>query len=181
MVKNPKTNSKKFAGVQVSRSGILTVELLVAAITLLSVITFFTTCSFQIRLVWKDIRHQRIAMEELNNQLESITQLNENQASTALANLTPSTLCKNALRNPKLTGSLKRDLLGTRLTLQLNWDKRHPGKPLEVSGWIQNTPPRVNSQSQSSITFPISNQPHQQWSVVPPETPKTASFGKGIR
>ncbi len=181
MVKNPKTKNKKIVELQAKRSGILTVELLVAAVTLLSVITFFTTCSFQIRLVWKDIRHQRIAMEELNNQLESITQLSEGETSTALENLTPSTICKNSLQNPKLTGTLKKDLLGTRLTLQLNWDKRHPGKPLEISGWIRNTPPKVNPQSQSSITFPISIQRNQQSAVMPPENLKSASFGKAGR
>ena len=64
MANNSKCRIPKTATVRINRGGILTTDLLVAAVTLLSVMTFFTTCTFQIRLVWKDIRHQRIAMEE---------------------------------------------------------------------------------------------------------------------
>ncbi len=178
MLKNLKLRSEKLAGVQINRSGVLTVELLVTAVALISVITFFTTCSFQIHLVWKDIRHQRIGMEELNNQLESITLLNEAEAQLAIDTLTPSATCENSLQHPELTGSLNQDLLGTRVTLQLNWDKRHPGKPLEISGWIPNTPQKLNPQSQSSMSLPTPRQPSLQWVSVPQRHSNSVSSRK---
>lgn len=178
MFKKTKFRFGKIARVRSKRTGILTTDLLIAAVTLLSVITFFTTCSFQIRLMWKDIRHQRIAMEELNNQLESITLLSETEASKALNNLAPSITCENSLHDPKLTGALRKDLLGTRVTLQLNWNKRYYGKPLEISGWIQNTAPKFNPQSQSTPTPSIST---LQSVSIPQQPSQTVSFGKEAR
>ena len=178
MCKKTKFRFGKIARVRSKRTGILTTDLLIAAVTLLSVITFFTTCSFQIRLVWKDIRHQRIAMEELNNQLESITLLSETEASKALNSLVPSTACENSLQDPKLTGALRKDLLGARVTLQLDWNKRHHGKPLEISGWIQNTGPEVNLQSQSTPTPSIST---VQLVKMPQLPSQTVSFEKVAR
>ena len=178
MANNSKCRIPKTATVRINRGGILTTALLVAAVTLLSVMTFFTTCTFQIRLVWKDIRNQRIAMEELNNQLESITLLHEMEASKTLETLVPSTICKKSLQNPKLTGSLKKDLLGSRVTLQLDWDKRHSGKPMEVSGWLQNKPQKENPSSQSETSSSSSN---SQWITAASQYSKINSSGLEVR
>lgn len=105
-------------------------------------------------------------MGELNNQLESITLLTKAEARAALSNLTPSATCENSLRAPRLQGELREDSLGTRVALQLNWDKRHKGKPLELSGWLQESDPspaKTESQSQISLAQPFRAHASRQW------------------
>jgi hypothetical protein len=179
-----KIKKSRYLGIKnalICRQGVSSVELLVSAIVLISVITFFTTCSFQIHLIWKDIRHQRIGMGELNNQLESITLLTKAEARAALSNLTPSATCENSLRAPRLQGELREDSLGTRVTLQLNWDKRHKGKPLELSGWLQESnpsPAKTESQSQTSLAQPFRAHASRQWASANRLHAALAGLGK---
>ena len=118
------------------RHGTTLVELLVSAFLLISVMSFVTTWCFHINTIWKDIGHHRVALCELSNQLEVLTRLNPTQAQEAIDAIEPSSTCARTLKNPELTGNLVEDALGTRVVLQLNWQRRYPGKPVTLAGWL---------------------------------------------
>lgn len=112
------------------------IELVISAMLLVTVMTFVTTLSYSINLVWKDIGHHRVAAGELSNQLESLTRLSHEEARKAVASLKPSEVCARTLLEPEIAGKLVDDNLGTRIELRINWNRRNPGKPVELVGWI---------------------------------------------
>jgi hypothetical protein len=118
------------------RNGFTMVELVISAMMLVTVMTFVTTLSYSINLVWKDIGHHRVAANELANQLESLTRLPKQDAQIAVSSLEPSELCRRTLKDPELSGQLVEDNLGTRVVLSINWNRRNPGKPVQLVGWV---------------------------------------------
>lgn len=118
------------------RGGIAAAELIISAVLLITVMSFVTTICFRINLVWKDINHHRVAMGELSNQLEELTQLSPQEARTAVDSLKPTAICARSLQNPEITGEVVDDELGSRILLQLNWKRSNPGKAVELVGWI---------------------------------------------
>lgn len=112
------------------------IELIIACMVLVTVMTFVTTLCFQINKIWKDIGHHRIAVAELSNQLESLTQLSVAEAEIELESLEPTAYCLRTLRSPQLSGKLSADSIGTRIELSINWDKPNPGQPVVLVGWI---------------------------------------------
>lgn len=120
----------------VRRHGISSIELVVAATILMTVMTFATTLSFRIHSVIKDTRHVRIATNELANQLERLTLLDLDNATAAVESLEVSEICQTALNEPKLSGTIVKDPLGHRVDLQLVWQTRITRKPIRLSGWI---------------------------------------------
>lgn len=118
------------------RTGATMVELVVSAVLLITVMSFVTTLCFQINLVWKDIRHHRVALGELSNQLEQLTRLSPQQVRQAIKSLEPSAISSRTLKDPQLTGKLLEDDLGLRVVLQIDWQRRNPGKPVELAGWL---------------------------------------------
>ena len=118
------------------RRGISLIELVAAAAATAVVMTLVTTLCFRISLVWQDVGHHRVAMSELSNQLERLTRMDVQQAATAMKTLEPSDLSKRTLRSPQLSGKLVQSDIGTQINLQLNWQRRHPGKAVELTGWI---------------------------------------------
>lgn len=135
------------------RRGFTSVELVVSSVILMTVMAFVTTLSFRVGLVWKDVRHQRIAVCELANQLEVLTLLSPDQAVEAIKNLQPSDGCNRTLTSPELKAALTEDELGTRISLSINWKRRIPGKPIELSGWIISKPTAIENEA-SDIETP---------------------------
>lgn len=131
-------------------SGVTMIELVVTAMLLVTVMTFVTTISYSIHLVWKDIGHHRVAAGELANQLEQLTLMPQQELRDAVASLKPSEVCGRTLRQPELVGELIEDNLGTRIVLKINWSRRHPGKPVELVGWKTQNQPPATSKSESN-------------------------------
>lgn len=96
-----------------------------------------TTMTFRVGRLWIDVAHQRIAMNELTNTLESITELPADQIDAALANLTPSPEAGASLDQPKLNGERLRDEFGDRIVLSLSWRSAHPIRPARLVGWME--------------------------------------------
>lgn len=130
-----KTNRRTVCRLR-SRRGITAAELIVSAVLLMTVMSFVTTICLRINLVWKDINHHRVAVCELSNQLEELTLLSPPEAQAAIESLQPSAICARSLRKPELAGKLIEDEFGSRIVLQIDWDRRNPGKPVELVGWI---------------------------------------------
>lgn len=93
--------NRAFTKCRNDRAAVTLLELLVSVTTLVTVMTLTTTLCFQIQRTWQDIRQHQVAVGELSNQLEHLTQLNEEQFGTALEQLTPSATCERTLRQPK--------------------------------------------------------------------------------
>jgi hypothetical protein len=83
------------------------------------------------------LRHDRIGMDELTNQLDRLTQLPLDMLRTELEDLRPSEFANSALPRPKLSGTLGDSEDGQRLSLGISWDD--PGRnanPLMITTWI---------------------------------------------
>ena len=119
------------------RRGVTMVELVVATGLLVAVMCFVTSLCFRIDSVWKDIGYHRVAVNELSNQLELLTRLSPEEAREAIGSLAPTTVCARTLRDPTLSGEIIEDSLGVRVVLQIDWARKHPGKPVQLVGWLR--------------------------------------------
>ena len=134
------------------RRGVVSIELIVAAVLLMTVMTFVTTLMFRVNRVWSEIGQHRVAAMELSNQMEQLTRLTRAEATVAIKSLQPSILCHRTLREPKLVGETSDDELGIRIELQINWQRLPPGQPVALSGWLTNasTNPANSAQRNAS-------------------------------
>ncbi len=119
-----------------ARRGIYSIELLVAAVLLMTVMTFVTTLMFRVNRVWSEIGQHRVAAMELSNQLDQLTRLTRDEATLAIKSLQPSSLCRSTCPEPTLVGETSADELGIRIELQINWQRLPPGPPVVLSGWL---------------------------------------------
>lgn len=112
------------------------VETLVAIVLLTVTVSMIAAMSVRIHHIWKEISHRRVAVAELNNQLELLTRLPLAELDQAIRNLQVSDACLSILSEVTLEGETIEDPLGTRVTLRINWQRKVPGKPLQLSGWV---------------------------------------------
>jgi hypothetical protein len=110
--------------------------MVVSAMVLMTIMTFITTICLQTSLIWKDIGHHRAATNELSNQLDRLTRLSPEESKQALTELQPTPVCVRSLNDPALSGKLINDDLGMRIELQIDWKRRHLGKPVRLVGWL---------------------------------------------
>ena len=122
------------------RRGVTMIELVVAAVVLVVVMSSVTTLCFRISLVWQDIGQHRVAVAELSNQLDRLTRMNLQQVRDELQSLTPSELAQRTLHEPQLSGEMLPTEIGHQINLQLDWKRVNPGQPVELTGWIPNDP-----------------------------------------
>ncbi len=121
------------------RRGITLAEMFVACAVTVTLMGMITTLCLRIQLVYRDIGHQRLALNELANQMDELTRLSENDLEEKLGALVVSDELKGSLREPVLTGQVQSSKLGTKLLLQLDWKRKHPSKPVELVGWLTET------------------------------------------
>lgn len=129
------------------REGATTIELVVAAVLLMTLMTLVTTLCFRANLVWRDVSKQRVASGELANQLDQLTRLPKNQIQDALEEIEASDVCQRTLNSPRISATLIQDELGDRISLSLDWERRNPGLPVQLSGWLNPAVETPESQS----------------------------------
>ena len=129
------------------RRGVLSIELIVSTVLLMTVMTFVTSMSFRVNQIWKQIGQQRIAVGELSNQLERLTVLSPDEIQAEIADLRPSDYCARSLDQPELVGVMSDDAIGIRVELKLNWQRRYPAPPIELTGWL----PTASSNDEKKI------------------------------
>ena len=122
------------------RRGVAMLELVVAAVVMVVIMSLVTTLCFRISLVWQDIGHQRVAVAELSNQLDRLSRMTPQQVRDELETLRPSELSKRTLREPQLSGEVVQSDMGHQINLRLDWNRGHPGQPIELVGWITHRP-----------------------------------------
>lgn len=86
----------------------------------------------------QDQRHARVAMDELSNQLDRLTQLPANTLEQAIAELQPSDFARGQLREADLQAELRPSEDGQQLTLSLVWDRlgSRRARPATLSTWV---------------------------------------------
>lgn len=134
------------------RRGLAYAELLVSAAILSSVLGLMATSVFRIGQVWRDIGHQHIAMEELSNHLERITQMSAESAAQEIGSLEPSEFAKALLPQPEISGTISTDSdLGSRVTLEIDWvhSNSDRGNPLALSAWWPGAEPVPQNNAES--------------------------------
>ena len=129
-------NKKRNSQIATRRSGITLLEVVVATVVLVAIMSLITTLCFRTSLVWRDIAHHRVAMAELSNQLERLTAMDHVQVRDELNSLEPSEPLMRTLNEPRLTGEMVPSKIGYQIHLRLNWKRRLPGKSVELTGWI---------------------------------------------
>ena len=118
------------------RRGLMITELIVAATLLITALSLVVTLSFRTGKLWQDSRHYKLAVEELTNQLERLTVLDETELDAALAELETSETIQSALPNPRLSGTKLSDENGPRVILEIQWDRIGQAEPLTLVGWL---------------------------------------------
>ena len=125
-------------GIPPNRHGFSFAEVLVCATILTTIMSLVTVSSFRISRVWKDIYQQKVATNELSNQLDRLTALPVKQAKGLIDKLQPSDECFECLTQPKLSGVVREETnFGHRLTISITW-QNHSGKlsrPVQLSAW----------------------------------------------
>lgn len=119
-----------------NRTGMSLIELVLACAVMVTIMSLVTTLCFRISLIWKDVGQHRVAAAELSNQLERLTKLKLEELTTKLESLETSEYCQRTLRSPIISGELSETEVGVQVDLKLNWQRRHAGVPMEMTGWI---------------------------------------------
>ncbi|MFG0253691.1 MAG: prepilin-type N-terminal cleavage/methylation domain-containing protein [Rhodopirellula sp. JB053] len=118
------------------RKGFTMLECVVAASILMVAMSTVATIAYRVHRLWMDVADQRIAMNELTNQIEFITQLPVNEVDDAIAGIAPSAIAAINLDHPELSATRTQDELGDRITVTLRWQSPHPIPPVRLVGWI---------------------------------------------
>ena len=122
------------------RHGTTIIEVIVACSLLGSLMLFIVPSAIRNGHMQQVIRHDRIAMDEVTNQLDRLALLPLNQIKQEVARLTPSEFAVAGLPNPSLSGTLQESEEGYRLALEISWNS--PGRsvaPLTMATWIYPT------------------------------------------
>ncbi|NOZ40318.1 MAG: hypothetical protein GXP24_08845 [Planctomycetes bacterium] len=122
------------------RGGFTVTELIVAATLLVVLMSVVGTLTVSSGRLWQDTRHYRLAIDELSNQLDRLTALDDTRLTTAIAELSASPQIRSVLPNPVLTAESLADENGTRVVLQLAWDRLGKSRPVSLVGWMNPLP-----------------------------------------
>ena len=125
--------------------GYAMLEMLVGAVLLVALIAFVAPLTVRSGWLWKDAQRARIALDELSNQLESLVEMDEQQAQAALGTLAPSPHAVQRLPHANLEGELVSDEDGTRFVLTLSWNRGERTKRSTLVGWLNSLPPTADS------------------------------------
>lgn len=140
LIESSRANSTAGESSQHTRCAFTITELVVAATLLVTAMSVVVPLAVRTGRLWQDSRHNRLAMEELSNQLDWLTSLDATERTVAIDEIGPSRQISSALPNPELSVETLTDENGTRLILSLAWDHIGPRAPISLVGWIDPLP-----------------------------------------
>jgi type II secretory pathway pseudopilin PulG len=123
------------------RSGFTSTEVVVAASLLAAAMGIVGPLAVQTTRLAQDSRQQRLALDELSDQIERLTALDPPSRSDALQQLQVSEALSYAAPEATIQGETLRDADGVRLVLTLQWN--HPSRPrapVQLVGWLDPLP-----------------------------------------
>jgi Tfp pilus assembly protein PilV len=112
------------------------IELMVAATLIISGLTVVGKLSVASGRMWQQTRHERVAIEELSNQLERLIALSPQQRQAEIADLVPSPHTAEMLPGARLAAETIHDPDGSRLQLQIDWNHGVLSRSIRLVGWI---------------------------------------------
>lgn len=127
--------SRKLA-TRVPRPGFTLIELTVAATLVIAGLTVLGSMTVATGRMWQQTRQERVASEELSNQLERLVALTPAERSAAMSELMPSAFATQTLADVTLIAKPVSDAEGELIELAIDWDRGMPGQPLSLIGWI---------------------------------------------
>ena len=104
------------------RSGTTLTELVVACTLLGSFVAVVVPATVRVGRLQQSLRQERIALDELTNQLDRISLLPIDQISDELETLKASEPTASSLLTPKLSGEMDESQDGYRIVLNITWD-----------------------------------------------------------
>lgn len=118
------------------RRGTTLLECIVAASILSVAIGTVTMAVFRIGRIWTDTGHYRIALQEVSNRLETLSQLPPDQIQPAIESLALSPSVGRSLVDAKFGGELIQDEFGNRVKLTLTWGDERKTRPIHMTAWL---------------------------------------------
>ncbi|MBM3966234.1 MAG: hypothetical protein FJ308_14400 [Planctomycetes bacterium] len=118
------------------RRGLMQLELLVAAILLITLVGILSTIGVRLTRSAKDSKNYQIALHELANQMEILQGMTPNERAIALRELRLSTAVSRALNDCQISAEEIADRFGRRLRLQIAWPNSVSLPPVELVGWV---------------------------------------------
>lgn len=119
--------------------GAIITELVVAATLLVTAISILGALAVRTGRLWQDTRHYQLATQELVNQLERLTALDDESREATLAELIVTPAVGESLPGATLTASEISDADGKRILLTIQWDRPSRTKGLSMVGWVSGT------------------------------------------
>ena len=123
-----------------ARRGFTMTELIVAATLLISVLSVAAPWVVRNGRIRHDARRQLVALDELSNQIDRLTALDQTALRQALDQLQPSADTQRVLPNAVFEAKVVTDAAGRRLALGLSWDRPGNPPPLTLVGWFNAAP-----------------------------------------
>jgi len=108
-----------------SRPAMALLEIIVAATLITTGLAVIAKLTIASGRMWMQTRHERLALEELSNQLELLVAMQRNDRDEAIANLTPSPHITSSLVGASLEADFLRDQDGSRIALTIRWGDQH--------------------------------------------------------
>lgn len=133
------------------RRGVGQVEIIVAAILMGILTGLLSTMSYQIQRVHKDAQNYQVAVYELSNQLRRLQTLPFEQVATEVTQLKLSDVAVARLENVTLKSQLVSDSLGTRVDIEIQWNRIGSADPVQMSIWI-----KTDADSTATVAAPNS-------------------------
>ncbi|MGV3485762.1 MAG: hypothetical protein ACO1RT_15200 [Planctomycetaceae bacterium] len=120
-----------------NRRGVTFAELTVASALLIGGMSLVGRLVVTNGRLLQQSRHNRLALDELTNQLEWLTTLEGEALTAAIEDLEPSATIVDALPGPTLNAERVDDDEGSRLTLSIRWETPQPSAPIKLTAWLR--------------------------------------------
>jgi hypothetical protein len=111
------------------------VEVIVALTLLTSVLSLSLPLVVRHGRLLKDQRDYRVALDEVSNQLDRLTALQEDELQAARKGLAVSEFAAARLSQAKLRSEFESSDIGGRLTLRLTWCRMQPHE-VALAAWV---------------------------------------------
>ncbi|MEE2936121.1 MAG: hypothetical protein VYA84_09005 [Planctomycetota bacterium] len=127
------------------RAAFTLTELIVCASLLTTVMSFVATISIRTDRLWKETRHQKIALDELSNKLEHLTTLHLTEAQQAISSMEISPDTRALLPHASLKGKIEQLPGSIQIVLTLEIDGESVTRsthhaPLTLVGFLSPSP-----------------------------------------
>ena len=122
-------------------SGFTLTELVVASSLLISLMAVVAPLTIHSTQLWRDTRHHQLALDEVSNQIEYLSALNDSERTQAIAALAPSSEFQSTLPSAEIQATTETDKDGEKLVMTVKWQRRSgQSRTVTLVGWLDSGP-----------------------------------------